>query len=114
MAANPVEGPLPLTEPPKPPPLHPFEKPETVEHAEEEPATDSHALANTEPEGILEKGAAQYGHRATEVRDLGWNDKPEDIASPLIGGLPNEELWTLIRRFNKVRTGSFGRGDFPI
>lgn len=23
------------------------------------------------------------------------------MSSPLVGGLPNEELWTLVRRFNK-------------
>ncbi|KAF8181127.1 hypothetical protein K438DRAFT_1725259 [Mycena galopus ATCC 62051] len=59
--------------------------------------TDSHALAQVEQE---EKGAAQEGHDA-EVFDLGWNQHPDKVAKPLLGGLENEELWLLIRRFNK-------------
>jgi hypothetical protein len=74
-------------------------QPEIVEAAPEDHPTESHELANADHE---EKGAAQLGHRQTEVRDLGWNDEPPDVPSPLVGGLPNEELWTLIRRFNKV------------
>ncbi len=44
---------------------------------------------------------AQEAH-GDEVKDLGWTEKNERIADPLVGGLPNEELWILIRRFNKV------------
>ena len=61
--------------------------------------TDSHALANADHE---EKGAAQEEHFETEVRDLGWNEHPKDVPMPLVGGLPNGELWLLVRRFNKV------------
>ena len=32
---------------------------------------------------------------------MGWGDHPKDVPQPLVGGLPNEELWTLVRRFNK-------------
>jgi hypothetical protein len=60
--------------------------------------TDSHELANADHE---EKGAAQMDHGQTEVRDLGWNEEAANVPQ-LVGGLPNEELWTLIRRFNKV------------
>lgn len=35
------------------------------------------------------------------MRDLGWNEHPAEVPKPLVGGLPNEELWTLVRRFNK-------------
>ena len=49
------------------------------------------------------KGAAQLNHSEPEVKDLGWNESPEHVPAPLVGGLPNEELWMLIRRFNKVR-----------
>ncbi|CAD6453371.1 caab79d3-ed60-4df6-a6cd-90c860cd7cb2 [Sclerotinia trifoliorum] len=66
-------------------------------HAEDIP-TESHALAVADHE---EKGAAQLDHGNTEVRDLGWNDQPDDVPVPLVGGLPNEQLWTLVRRFNK-------------
>lgn len=67
--------------------------------------TLSHALAMAEPE---EKGAAQVEHDE-EVINLGWNEPPSQIANPLVGGLLNEDLWVLVRRFNKVnqiiRTG---------
>ena len=59
--------------------------------------TDSHALANAEHEV---QGAAQQKHPAGEVKDLGWFEHPNDVA-PLVGGLPNDELWLLVRRFNK-------------
>ena len=81
------------------PALSKFEEPEIVEAAPEEHPTDSHELANADHE---EKGAAQMDHGQTEVRDLGWSEDPKDVPSPLVGGLPNEQLWTLIRRFNKV------------
>lgn len=62
--------------------------------------TESHALANEDHDL---RGAAQIDHNATEVKDLGWNENPKDVPKPLVGGLPNEDLWTLVRRFNKVR-----------
>ncbi|KAJ7084212.1 hypothetical protein C8R44DRAFT_903331 [Mycena epipterygia] len=68
-----------------------------VAHSITQAPTDSHALAQVEQE---EKGAAQQGHDA-EVLDLGWNQHPNKVAKPLIDGLENEELWLLIRRFNK-------------
>lgn len=66
--------------------------------------TESHALAlqaaqATDP---AEAGAAQIKH-ADEVMDLGWNEPKEHVAQPLVGGLSNEDLWLLVRRFNKVR-----------
>jgi Protein of unknown function (DUF3292) len=59
--------------------------------------TLSHALATEEHE---EKGAAQEDH-GEEVVDLGWNEPAEKIENPLVGGIPNEDLWVLVRRFNK-------------
>ena len=59
----------------------------------------SHALA-TSP--ISEEGAAHEPHDA-EVKDLGWNEPKEKIPAPLVGGMENEDLWVLVRRFNKVR-----------
>lgn len=66
--------------------------------------TESHALAldavkATDP---AQAGAAQVEH-AEEVVDLGWNEPKEYVAKPLVGGLSNEDLWLLVRRFNKVR-----------
>jgi hypothetical protein len=66
--------------------------------------TDSHALAleGAKAAPLEEKGAAQIAH-GEEVVDLGWNEPKELVAKPLVGGLGNEDLWLLIRRFNKVR-----------
>ena len=61
--------------------------------------SDSHALASADDHEV--KGAVQTNHEDGEVRDMGWNDHPHDVPAPLVGGLPNEELWTLVRRFNK-------------
>jgi hypothetical protein len=81
------EGPTPLmteTEPAR-----------ALEHA----PTDSHALATEDHE---DKGFAQLDHDEPEVKDLGWDQKAEHVPAPLVGGLENEELWVLVRRFNKV------------
>jgi len=61
--------------------------------------TESHALAMQDHE---EKGAAQIEHDA-EVVNLGWNEPAQAVENPLVGGLSNEDLWVLVRRFNKVR-----------
>ena len=37
-----------------------------------------------------------------EVKDFGWNSEPKAVPSPLVHGLANDDLYTLIRRFNKV------------
>jgi hypothetical protein len=75
------------------------DEPEFVHSAVEQPATESHELANADHDL---KGAAQLDHGQTEVKDLGWSHPVANAPTPLVGGLPNEELWTLIRRFNKV------------
>ncbi|KAI0150823.1 hypothetical protein GGR57DRAFT_471667 [Xylariaceae sp. FL1272] len=62
----------------------------------EEP-TLSHSLAMADHE---EKGHVQTA-RDEEAADLGWNRKKENIPAPLVGGLGNEDLWLLTRRFNK-------------
>jgi len=69
-----------------------------VSHSLTQQPTASHALAYAETE---EKGAAQLS-ADDGVTDLGWNEPNEKIANPLVGGMENEELWVLIRRFNKV------------
>ncbi|KAF7553860.1 hypothetical protein G7Z17_g3325 [Cylindrodendrum hubeiense] len=75
---------------------------EIVEKYEEETPTASHAFAeeskNAKPG---DKGASQIEHGTAEVRDLGWNDEVCNIPNPVVGSLDNEELWTLIRRFDK-------------
>ncbi|TRX90568.1 hypothetical protein FHL15_008541 [Xylaria flabelliformis] len=62
-----------------------------------EKPTLSHSLAMADHD---EKGFVQHP-RDEEVADLGWNKKKENIPAPLVGGLGNEDLWLLIRRFNK-------------
>lgn len=71
--------------------------------------TFSHTLA---AEAQDEKGIVQHatGQVEQDVRDLGWNEKKEDIAAPLVGGMNNEELWLLVRRFNKVRCPKIRKG----
>ncbi|KAI9689787.1 MAG: hypothetical protein M1822_009669 [Bathelium mastoideum] len=60
-------------------------------------STASHALATADHE---EKGAAQEDHEE-EVVDLGWKAAKHDVPEPLVARLPNDELWVLVRRFNK-------------
>lgn len=60
--------------------------------------TLSHSLAVMEHEEI---GHAQAQHDEM-VQNLGWHEPDEAIPDPLVGGLPNEELWLVLRRFNKV------------
>lgn len=110
---------VPVVTPVVPPVVPPVEPPsgraatgvEKVVAAEEEHPTESHALANEEPDPEL-IGAAQLNHGEPEVKDLGWNEDPANVPKPLVGGLPNEELWTLVRRFNKVSLGLSHSGLF--
>ncbi|KAL0934531.1 uncharacterized protein CTRU02_211330 [Colletotrichum truncatum] len=78
-------------------------EPEMVESHEEEQPTESHLLADmaTKEKPIEEKGFAEMGHKDIEVKDLGWNTPPRNVAQPMVGGLTNEELWVLVRRFDK-------------
>lgn len=69
---------------------------EPVPSLEDSP-TLSHALAVADHD---EKGMAQEEHD-DETKDLGWRKEEQKIPDPLVGGLPNDELWLLIRRFNK-------------
>lgn len=60
--------------------------------------TLSHSLAVMEHDEI---GHAQADHDEL-VQNLGWHESDNKIPNPLVGGLPNEDLWILLRRFNKV------------
>jgi len=71
---------------------------EEVSYSLDEKPTASHALAVADHD---EKGHAQTTHDAEDVKDLGWNEPGDKIANPLVGGMRNEDLWLLIRRFNK-------------
>lgn len=78
-------------------PLTDPDKTESAASLTEKP-TSSHALAMADHDA---KGAAQEEH-GQEVKDLGWTADNANIANPLVGHLPNEDLWVLVRRFNKV------------
>ncbi|KAK5989347.1 hypothetical protein PT974_10865 [Cladobotryum mycophilum] len=76
-------------------------EPEMIEGYEAEKPTASHALADESTEApVEEKGASQFQHDEVEVKNLGWNEDARHVPQPVVGGLRNEELWTLIRRFN--------------
>lgn len=71
----------------------------------QETPTLSHALATTAahaPSEVMEEAGAAQGDHEEEVVDLGWNEPASQIANPLIGSMKNEDLWLLVRRFNKV------------
>lgn len=80
------------------------QEPEIVEAYEDDRPTDSHYLADmaTKEKPIEEKGHAELDHGDIEVKNLGWNNPPSRVPQPMIGGLTNEELWILVRRFDKV------------
>ncbi|KAJ5818536.1 hypothetical protein N7474_004127 [Penicillium riverlandense] len=59
--------------------------------------TESHVLAQIEQD---EKGLAQKDD-TTETTDIGWGQSGDQIEESLVAGLSNEDLWMLIRRFNK-------------
>lgn len=129
-STNPRAGPSTLDQTARaevPAAMDPTQDHEITAEAPEQVPTESHALAQEAATGenVDERGYAQrphgespkdtYGEGATtvvhgqegvktetEVKDLGWHEKEEQVPNPLVGGLPNEELWTLVRRFNKV------------
>ncbi|OKP13871.1 hypothetical protein PENSUB_446 [Penicillium subrubescens] len=72
-----------------------------VEDAEKLPTpegpTDSHVLSQVEQD---EKGLIQKAGDTPDITDVGWNN-PADHTEQLIAGLSNEDLWMLIRRFDK-------------
>lgn len=48
----------------------------------------------------LTKGGERTNKAGT--KDLGWNRDAKEISPCMIPGVPNDVVWTLIRRFNKV------------
>ncbi|KAL6862246.1 hypothetical protein J3F83DRAFT_745539 [Trichoderma novae-zelandiae] len=79
-------------------------EPEIIESYDEQLPTASHALAEESIQGASDtqsKGASQLEHDEVEVKNIGWNEMAQFVPQPVVGGLRNEELWTLIRRFNQ-------------
>lgn len=54
-------------------------------------ATQNHAI----------QGAAQQAGKIDGITNLGWQKNAKGVDT-LVGGLDNDDLWMLIRRFNKV------------
>ena len=82
---------------PQPPPA-----PKPITATEQAPlgqnTSTSHQLATGEHEL---RGAAQEAGKEDRTTNLGWQANAVGVDT-LVGGLPNEELWTLVRRFNKA------------
>ncbi|KAJ6083037.1 hypothetical protein N7467_007172 [Penicillium canescens] len=70
----------------------------TAEPAIPDGPTDSHVLSQVEQD---EKGLAQKAGDTKEITNIGWGVSPNVIEEPLVAGLSNEDLWMLIRRFDK-------------
>lgn len=58
----------------------------------------SHVLA-TQDHAV--KGAAQEAGKEAGITNLGWQKNAKGVDT-LVGGLDNDDLWMLIRRFNKA------------
>ncbi|CAG8280378.1 unnamed protein product [Penicillium salamii] len=61
--------------------------------------TDSHILSQVDQD---DKGLVQKAGETAEITNIGWGHSPDQIEEPLVAGLSNEDLWMLIRRFDKV------------
>ncbi|EIN07550.1 hypothetical protein PUNSTDRAFT_88129 [Punctularia strigosozonata HHB-11173 SS5] len=48
-----------------------------------------------------------------EVEDIGWNEHPDSVPSPIVKGLSNDDLWVLLRRFNKIHHVRTVEGPLP-
>ncbi len=46
-------------------------------------------------------GAVQQAGKEDRITNLGWQANAVGVGA-LVGGMPNDELWTLVRRFNKA------------
>ncbi|KAJ5918828.1 hypothetical protein N7454_009972 [Penicillium verhagenii] len=60
--------------------------------------TDSHILSQVEQN---EKGLSQQAGITSDITDLGWNQPSHHFDEAIVAGLSNEDLWMLIRRFDK-------------
>ncbi len=62
--------------------------------------TTSHQLATGAGDHEV-LGTAQKAGKEDRTTNLGWQANAVGVDT-LVGGLPNEDLWTLVRRFNKA------------
>ncbi|CAG8233259.1 unnamed protein product [Penicillium salamii] len=73
--------------------------------------TDSHILSQVDQD---EKGLVQKAGETAEISNIGWGHSPDQIEEPLVAGLSNEDLWMLIRRFDKQVYRVKARPDAPL
>lgn len=67
--------------------------------------TDSHILSQVNPDEEA-KGLAHKAGEDNQLSDIGWG-RSDVIEERIVQGLSNEDLFLLIRRFNKVT-------DYPM
>jgi len=75
---------------------------EYKEHAVNELNPDGHEIARKAPPVAGAVQDHQNRSNESDVRDLGWHLQSHELPDPLIGELSNGELFSRIRRFNKV------------
>lgn len=84
--------------------LQPSFRHQDVDSTIEAVPTYSHILADKEtraPDSAYgEKAVDQITPSGLDVRDLGWHRQTHQVR-PLASGINNDEVWTLVRRFNK-------------
>ncbi|CAG8156598.1 unnamed protein product [Penicillium salamii] len=73
--------------------------------------TDSHILSQVDQD---DKGLVQKAGETAEITNIGWGHPPDQIEEPLVAGLSNEDLWMLIRRFDKQVYRVKARPDAPL
>ncbi len=59
-------------------------------------------LATEEPVPRIVLAPISTQLKDPEVKDFGWNVPPDRVPAPLLNRLSNDDLYTLLRRFNKV------------
>jgi hypothetical protein len=78
---------------------------EATQGLQKELNPDSHELArhSSEIRGAVTQHQVVGVLDGRTVTDIGWHKDPRTIPDPLIGGYTNGQVFTYIRRFNKVR-----------
>jgi hypothetical protein len=78
---------------------------ETTKVLSKQLKASSHELAHEEPTmagiGAVQNNPLRGNNSGT--RDIGWHKPEAEIPDPLVFNIPNGRLWSMIRRFNKVR-----------
>lgn len=63
--------------------------------------TLSHGIASENTDIIGDEQPRWRDSPAVEVGDLGWNTASNQMIRPIVEGVRNERLWTILRRFNQ-------------